>query len=595
MDYFSDPQETVSRFGDYIEDFHDVFRCNDVDFGCPGDFFTFARRLNYDSELRCDVLRVVKTVMEGETNISFRAILTIMAVGSGGPDVTESKRQMSVPVNLIIEALTVDDARSEFKAAPSDGSYSDFSEDETAQIPTVAQIPVAAQIPTAAQIPVAAQILVASEGYSSVAGDAIDRTDLNKHCFEGTAIDPVGGLSVEQESSIDEFSSSVYAGPKTLPEILARLRSNTLRVKVFLESIEQRFSRMETRLESVQTLALSGPTVRPSDDEGEAGFYAAIAAGAKPELLDPVPPRPNQWGRGLAEFRAAVPRLWTDVRKFYSSRRQIRLSILSCAATLLFIGSLVWGFGRYTRSAVVHPVNASVEEMAKPAAVGNAPLTSSSVSDTFVASVGEAQSAAGANSPVPVDSGAHADGVVGSSVVAAGTAKGSKPAPTNSYTAQGASRPPDRPVQTSEKATRVSFKSPLPQTSSPDERASAEMTANAPAEVATPDHGYSLSSKPLSNHVIDVSSGVMAANLVSSSKPSYPRLASLIRAQGNVVMQAIISTTGSVEHVHVIKGHRLLRGAAKNAVKTWRYRPYKVNGIPVEVATIVSVEFTLNR
>jgi outer membrane biosynthesis protein TonB len=50
-----------------------------------------------------------------------------------------------------------------------------------------------------------------------------------------------------------------------------------------------------------------------------------------------------------------------------------------------------------------------------------------------------------------------------------------------------------------------------------------------------------------------------------------------------------------VEHLHVIKGHRLLRGAAKNAVKTWRYRPYKIGGVPVEVATIVSVDFSLHH
>jgi TonB family protein len=87
----------------------------------------------------------------------------------------------------------------------------------------------------------------------------------------------------------------------------------------------------------------------------------------------------------------------------------------------------------------------------------------------------------------------------------------------------------------------------------------------------------------------------MAANLVSSEKPSYPKFASLVRAQGSVVMQAVISKAGTVEHLHVIKGHRLLRGAAKNAVKMWRYRPYKVNGVPVEVATIVSVDFALNN
>ena len=77
--------------------------------------------------------------------------------------------------------------------------------------------------------------------------------------------------------------------------------------------------------------------------------------------------------------------------------------------------------------------------------------------------------------------------------------------------------------------------------------------------------------------------------------PTYPRLASLTHMQGNVVMQAIISKDGTVESVHVIKGHRLLRNAATNAVRTWQYRPYLVNGRPVEVATIVSVDFTLQH
>jgi TonB family protein len=113
--------------------------------------------------------------------------------------------------------------------------------------------------------------------------------------------------------------------------------------------------------------------------------------------------------------------------------------------------------------------------------------------------------------------------------------------------------------------------------------------------MASPDHNYSLGSESLSKRLVTVSSGVMAANLVSSPKPSYPKLAGLIRAQGNVVMQAVISKIGTVEHLHVIKGHRLLRGAAKDAVRKWRYRPYKVNGVPVEVATIVSVEFILNQ
>jgi outer membrane biosynthesis protein TonB len=50
-----------------------------------------------------------------------------------------------------------------------------------------------------------------------------------------------------------------------------------------------------------------------------------------------------------------------------------------------------------------------------------------------------------------------------------------------------------------------------------------------------------------------------------------------------------------VQQLHVIKGHRLLRGAAKNAVRNWRYRPYKVDGVPVDVATTVSVDFSLRH
>jgi TonB family protein len=87
----------------------------------------------------------------------------------------------------------------------------------------------------------------------------------------------------------------------------------------------------------------------------------------------------------------------------------------------------------------------------------------------------------------------------------------------------------------------------------------------------------------------------MAANLLSASPPTYPRLASLTRMEGEVIMQAIIAKDGTVQNLHVIQGHRLLRSAAKNSARTWRYRPYLVNGMPVEVATIVSVDFTLGH
>ena len=88
-----------------------------------------------------------------------------------------------------------------------------------------------------------------------------------------------------------------------------------------------------------------------------------------------------------------------------------------------------------------------------------------------------------------------------------------------------------------------------------------------------------------------VSSGVMAANLISAPNPDYPTLARLTHTQGEVIIQAVISRDGRVSTTHVLSGHRLLRGAAVDAVKRWRYRPYVSDGHPVDVATIIRVDF----
>jgi outer membrane biosynthesis protein TonB len=61
------------------------------------------------------------------------------------------------------------------------------------------------------------------------------------------------------------------------------------------------------------------------------------------------------------------------------------------------------------------------------------------------------------------------------------------------------------------------------------------------------------------------------------------------------LLQAIVSGDGAVESVHAIKGPYLLRGAASKAVRTWRYKPYLLNGKAIEVATIVTVDFILKN
>jgi len=59
-------------------------------------------------------------------------------------------------------------------------------------------------------------------------------------------------------------------------------------------------------------------------------------------------------------------------------------------------------------------------------------------------------------------------------------------------------------------------------------------------------------------------------------------------------LKAIISKEGIIENLQLIKGHPLLVPSAIEAVKQWRYRPYTLNGQPVEVETLIKVHFTLD-
>jgi protein TonB len=81
--------------------------------------------------------------------------------------------------------------------------------------------------------------------------------------------------------------------------------------------------------------------------------------------------------------------------------------------------------------------------------------------------------------------------------------------------------------------------------------------------------------------------------LLQKTQPIYPPIAKAARVQGTVVLQATISKSGTIENLKVISGPAMLTGAALDAVRTWRYRPYLLNNEPVEVDTTINVIFTL--
>ena len=88
---------------------------------------------------------------------------------------------------------------------------------------------------------------------------------------------------------------------------------------------------------------------------------------------------------------------------------------------------------------------------------------------------------------------------------------------------------------------------------------------------------------------------IMTGYLIHRVEPIYPALAKIARVQGPVLLSAVISRQGTIENLQVLSGHPMLARAAMDAVQQWRYRPYVLNGEPVEVETQVTVNFVLSR
>jgi len=90
-----------------------------------------------------------------------------------------------------------------------------------------------------------------------------------------------------------------------------------------------------------------------------------------------------------------------------------------------------------------------------------------------------------------------------------------------------------------------------------------------------------------------VSQGLSAGVVEHRVKPTYPSQALTMRLQGPVVLRAMIAEDGSVHDLKVVSGQPVLARAALDAVRQWRYRPYRLDGTPVRMQTEITVDFKL--
>ena len=79
---------------------------------------------------------------------------------------------------------------------------------------------------------------------------------------------------------------------------------------------------------------------------------------------------------------------------------------------------------------------------------------------------------------------------------------------------------------------------------------------------------------------------------IQKSQPVYPPIARQMNLSGRVLVDAIVSETGSVEKVDIVTGNPILAAAAQNAAKNWKFQPFQVNGKATEAVVRLAFDFS---
>lgn len=98
--------------------------------------------------------------------------------------------------------------------------------------------------------------------------------------------------------------------------------------------------------------------------------------------------------------------------------------------------------------------------------------------------------------------------------------------------------------------------------------------------------------KPAAPQRIRVGGQVESGAILNRTQPEYPAIAKVAHISGTVVLHAIIAKDGTIQELEFVSGPPMLVKSAMDAVKQWRYKPYLLNGDPVEVETTINVDFS---
>lgn len=278
----------------------------------------------------------------------------------------------------------------------------------------------------------------------------------------------------------------------------------------------------------------------------------------------------------------------------YESKGGSKKVLIGVAAALLIVlGGAYFGWSHFKGAgSASQPVAAS--------APASAPATTTS------ASTGPATTAATTSAPLaqPDITLENSEAPAESRKSPATTVANSRPSAGSTKSANAASAPAkpvvaEKPPVEEEPETpalvvkggKVPAAHPAP-AAAPDAPAPIVIGMGAPTTAAMPNLGTDTTVKP-KLQTLSVSQGVSQGLLYKKVAPSYPSNALRMHIEGQVELMATISKEGDITRIKVLSGDAQLAKAASDAVKQWKYKPYLLNGEPVEIQTQVTVNFKL--
>jgi periplasmic protein TonB len=263
--------------------------------------------------------------------------------------------------------------------------------------------------------------------------------------------------------------------------------------------------------------------------------------------------------------------------------------LIAVAAAALIAGALYIGFTVFhghanqpvSTPSQTAPAPVPVTETAKPSSGKPAPTIPTTSAPASIPAVAPATTSSSTNS--------QPEAVPGKSPASKNTDAASE----DDASEPTASKPAAAPLILKGGSAPISHAKPAP----PDAPApSMTEIANPGAGAPPPDIGGAGSSAPAPVlQTLNVSQGVSQGLLTKKVQPVYPRGALTMRVEGAVELLATISKTGDISHVKVLSGDGQLAKAATDAVKQWKYKPYLLNGEPVEIQTQITINFKLPR